>query len=291
MTDTALKLAITAAMTTPSGTVNDDAIGHRGDVAWVFDGATDLLAEPLVAADSDAAWLAATLSARLAERADSLPGADLAGVLDDLTRHAAAAFARLTRRQPTDRFEHPSAAGLIVRLSGAELHVLAVGDCTLLAAPPGGQVTRYGIEDDDAGDPWVGEHIAAAGPAPATTGAGGLRENLLPFLRQGRDRLNLVPGYGVFSITPPPAEYVVSARLPVAPGTRLLLASDGFMRLTDVYRLLTLEDLFAETYARGVPAMLDLLRRTEAQDAACARWPRAKVSDDASVILATVEAR
>ena len=41
-----------------SGSHNEDRAGSAGNLAWVIDGATDLVEEPLVGEYSDAAWLA-----------------------------------------------------------------------------------------------------------------------------------------------------------------------------------------------------------------------------------------
>ena len=39
-----------------SGAVNEDRTGSAGTLAWVIDGATDLVETPLVGEHSDAAW-------------------------------------------------------------------------------------------------------------------------------------------------------------------------------------------------------------------------------------------
>ena len=196
-------------------------------------------------------------------------------------------FTRRCYRTPAGRFEHPSASGFIIRLEGEELGYLAVGDCTLLVQAPGGAVDRYGVAEDEAGDAWLAQHLSEAIAAPSSD-ATDLRAGLLPVLRQARDRMNLSPGYGVFSITPPPSDYVLSGRISLELGTRILMASDGFMRLVDVFNLFTLDALIHETFDRGVPAMIDILRGTEQSDSTCRRFPRAKRSDDASALLATV---
>jgi hypothetical protein len=286
VTDKVLQLCVLECATRPAGAVNDDVIGCAGNVAWVIDGATDIGDEPLVDPLSDAAWLARTVGDWFTANADALP-ANLEEIVPGLTEHVAQKFARLHHRPPVGRFEHPSAAGLAIRLEGAELAYLSVGDCTLLVQTPGGATVRYGVAEDEAGDAWLAQHLSTAAASPHGDAAT-LRAGLLPVLRQARERMNLSPGYGVFSITAPPPDYVLSGRVPLAAGTRILLASDGFMRLVDVFNLFTVDALLDATIERGVAAMIDILREAEQSDAACRRFARAKCSDDASALLATV---
>lgn len=286
---TEFELAIHAALSEPSGAVNDDRVGQSGNVAWVIDGATDVGDGPLVGDSSDAAWLADTISNWLLAKAAELP-ADLAELPAAISAHAEREFARLCRRQPQGRHEHPSASGLIIRVAGSALEYVAVGDCTLLVADRDGRMARYGIGDDDAGDPWLVRHLKSAARETGQRTAGGLRASIMPVLRTARERMNCVPGYGVFSITAPPVNYIETGRIAIAPDSRALVASDGFMRLADVYGVVQGDDLLAETFARGPDAMLRWLREIEADDADCRRYARAKVSDDASVIIATVGA-
>jgi len=284
------RLSVCDAFSVSGGGVNDDVVGHVADTAWVIDGATDIGDVPLVDSRSDAAWFAATLDDWLRARALDLPPR-LEDVLPDVTEHAAQEFARLARRPPTGRFEHPSAAGLLIRVAGPELEYVALGDCSLLVEAADGAVVRYGITDDEAGDAWLSQHLSTAarqtGP-DAEPDPTQIRARLLPTLRKARERMNLLPGYGVFSITPPPQQYVTCDRIPVREGARLLLASDGFMRLVDVFAEFSVKELLAETFEHGVSKTIEHLRRVEEQDARCERHPRAKRSDDASALLVTI---
>ena len=68
-------------------------------------------------------------------------------------------------------------------------------------------------------------------------------------------------------------------------GGHVLLASDGFWRLVDPYGVLTADALMDAVVARGPAAVLADLRAIEAGDAACVRFPRLKVRDDATAVL------
>ncbi len=279
------KLSVDDASSFAASIVNDDVVGHQGNSAWVIDGATDLCDEPLVDPESDAAWLANLIGRWLTRH--PLPPR-LGDIIPALTQDAADEFAKQRSRPPVERFEHPSAAGLILRLDGTELEYLALGDCSLVVESSGGDVVRYGV-GDDTGDAGLADRLSDMGSDATNDGRATIdREGLMPILRDGRRRMNLAPGYGVFSITAPPSEHVVTERVQVATGTRLLLASDGFMRLVDVFQAYSLAGLIECAFARGIPAMVDELRTMEREDAAGHRFPRAKCHDDASALLGRV---
>jgi hypothetical protein len=76
--------------------------------------------------------------------------------------------------------------------------------------------------------------------------------------------------------------------MPVAPGARVLLASDGFLALASDYGRYTPDTLFAAAESRGLAALGAELRAVEAADADGVRFPRFKRSDDATALLLAV---
>lgn len=284
---TSLSLAVLSSHSVPSGEVNDDRIGHKANVAWVIDGATDIGDGPLVSESSDAAWLAETIGAWLEAQAEKLPES-LSELLAPLSDHTAGQFKHLARRNPSGRHEYPSASGMIVRLGGEHLDYLSVGDCSLLVGRAGEGVVRHGVDENDAGDSWLAEQIQELQDDPDSRSASGIRTQIMPILRAARARLNEPDGYGVFSIVQPPPAFINTGTIPVGQGDRILLASDGFMRLVDVYQRCTASELLIRTFERGAEAVLTQLREIEAEDTDCQRFPRAKPRDDASTIIAEI---
>jgi hypothetical protein len=59
--------------TLASGEVNEDRAGAVNDLAWVIDGATDVVETPLTRARRDADWIAGRLDAALRDIAASAP--------------------------------------------------------------------------------------------------------------------------------------------------------------------------------------------------------------------------
>jgi len=53
-------------------------------------------------------------------------------------------------------------------------------------------------------------------------------------------------------ITPTPRHFVKAGQIAMSAGVQVLLASDGLMRLVDVFRLYTAPDLFAASCNEGL---------------------------------------
>jgi hypothetical protein len=91
--------------------------------------------------------------------------------------------------------------------------------------------------------------------------------------------------YGVFSITATPRHFVQVGQIAMPAGGHALLASDGLMRLVDVFRLYTALELFAAARSEGLAPPIRLLRTVERDDIHGHRYPRAKVHDDATALF------
>lgn len=276
-----MRLDVIDSLSVASGVENEDRAGAAASLAWVIDGATDVLPAPLTADCSDAAWFAAGMDQALREIAAD-PPASLVEVPALIAQRLAPAFHAAARRPPAGRDEHPSASGIVIRVhESGDIEYVSLGDCVLMAETEAG-LARIGIDEASAGDAWVASALTAAlekTDKPMT------RADLWPRLRAARARMNEPGGYGIFSITSPPPEMIVHGRLRLAPESRILLASDGLTRLVDVFRRYDAAGLFAAAWDRGLAALVQELRAIEEEDSACTRHPRAKVSDDTTGLL------
>lgn len=274
-------------VTSAGGAQNEDRASHRGNIAWIVDGATDVLEDRLLPAASDAEWYAEQLHRELVRRGDD-GVAGLERLLDEVTRDLAGRFAAAAKRPPAEVHEYPSAAGVIVRRVAGAIEVLSLGDCELITAASATDAATLGIDDRlrvrDRG-------TALAMRAVRDEGAQTWKEArklLWPRFRTARANLNQPGGYPVFSIIPPPAGMVSVKTMTLPAGTPLLLASDGFMRLVEIFERYDRASLMEAVLRRGVNALHDELRGLEAADPECLRHPRTKPSDDATALLLTV---
>lgn len=252
-------------------TPNDDRAGAGDALAWVIDGATDLGEPGLVGTRGGAAWIAQEANAAFAAAGD--------GPLDTICKGAAARIARrfeaVRRRAPLGAWELPSASFLAARAGREGIRFAWAGDCAALVRR-GDAVERAGPlpaqrDDEVAHAASLAAHGLAQKQRPAP---------ILASLREQRAR----PGravLGVDALAPPPLSHGV---VPCGYGDELLLMTDGFAALIDQYGAVDPAEMFAALAAHGLAGLAERLRAIEAADADCTRYPRFKISDDATAL-------
>lgn len=263
---------------------NDDACGSQGAAAWVIDGATDLHDTPISGYASDAAWIAANLNGTLY---DGFRPGDLQGQGGGALRHALKQASERLRAdwvfdapQP-ERWMLPTASVLAVSdAGGAALHGADLGDCRCFVLDAEGRGHKLGGHDGD-------EEARAAADALKRTGASApLRDQpTLQLLRQKRATHNMGGGYWIFGLQPECADHARAWTLaPVRPA-HVLLCTDGFSALVDRYRAYDAAGLVRAALDKGLHELGRELRALETADAAAAKYPRFKQSDDATALL------
>jgi hypothetical protein len=281
-----MPLRIIEAVSIAAGLVNEDRVGMVGKLAWVIDGATDVVDEPFVGEVSDAAWFANALDSALRRHADA-PPPELGRLIPVVTHELGAAFNRSARRSPGGRQDHPSASALIVRERDGQLDYLSVGDCTLLAETERG-LMRLGTAAAEGGDRALAAIIRSFQEAQTELSAKAIRARIWPRIRATRALMNDPSAYGVFSITEPPSNFVCTGTLQLASLGTALIGSDGLLRLVDVFASHSEQSLVNAARTMGLCSLIEELRALELRDPHNIRYPRAKTSDDASgVLLAT----
>ena len=263
---------------------NEDSFAATGRMAAVFDGATGL-GEQLMPGASDAHWLAQFSARRLrshAETDDGTPRDWLRAAAAD----AAKSFTALRHRAPEEQYEVPFASLMLVALDGERLSLLWFGDCAALLGTKSGTVLFGDIMNKRESERARVAKLVKNGKGPA---APGVRDEFLPALRETRNRFNMGNEW-LFAPDAACADHAKEAEATIAPGARLLIASDGFLALTSDYARYTPEDLFASACTRGLAPLGKELRELEAGDPEGLRYPRFKRSDDATALLLRVGA-
>lgn len=254
-----------------SSVPNDDRAGGADTLAWVIDGATDLGPPGLVGARGGAAWLANEVQAGFAAAAD----APIETICRELAADLEARYAATRTREPVDRWELPMASMLAVRLGGTALECAWLGDCAGLLRS-GDRVTRVGPprhEKDSEADMAI---------SLAQHGLGNVKRSapILEELRRSRSGV----GKRILSVEAKTMAGLEISSIACRPGDELLLMSDGFSALVDGYALLSEAELMAALAEQGLPRLAMRLREVEADDATCDRFPRFKISDDATAL-------
>jgi hypothetical protein len=284
-----------AAATQPGTKVNEDGYGcwpaQAPRAAWVLDGVTGINDRALLPGPTDAAWFVAQVQEALPailSRAPEMPAADLIGALvEELERRQSSAW---RDARGADGRETPAASFALVRLIGADIEVLRLGDCLVLLEASDGTVT---VMDH----PVLAAIEAETRSALLTLRAQGITDpkqaftTMMPRLRAERLRRNRPDGYGVLAAERSCLPMIHLDRMPARSLRRILLASDGFYRLVDHYGAASDAELVRRTADIGADAMLQQLRAIEAADPLATRYPRLKIADDATALLLAVDHR
>lgn len=275
-----MTLELLDSLSLPGGGLNEDAFGHQADAAVVLDGATPL-GDPLMPGNSDAAWLAQFGARRLLAHVRDGEGARkaLRGTLADAQR----SFEALRLRAQEHVWQTPAASMmLIVEASEPDpaLEFLWFGDCAALVAQGDGPVTVVGqVFDSKSGESDAARRAAQASNKPSTQ-----RQHHLDDLRARRNRINSGNSW-LFTPVEKAAAHAARRVMALAPGTHILLASDGFLALASDYGAYSADSLMQAARTRGLPALAEELRAIEQADADGVKFPRFKTSDDATALL------
>jgi len=265
---------------------NEDGAGLRGRFAWIIDGATGLSNEQLTSGGSDAAWLATLIDERLAALSGA-GGADR--VLRQLEVDIQSSFGDETAQVPDVSDHHtPSAClGLIEVMPGEggllRLQGRLLGDVVVLVPSEHG-IARW---SDERAKPFERKTLAALGAREHEPGQipDAVRRQIL----ENRTRLNQQDGYWVVNPRRSWAGQELQFEARVKPGAPIVLATDGFMRLVDVFAAYSDGELYDQLAAGKGRGLMEELRERERGDLMAGAYPRVKTHDDATFLVIAAE--
>lgn len=262
---------------------NEDAFGFGEQAAVVIDGATPL-GEGLMPGPSDAAWIAQFGARRLMAHLREGDGARKA--LRAALAETQKSFEALRRHEPEEMWQTPCASMMLAVPSAAGLEFLWFGDCAALVKQGDGPVTVMGeTMDKRAAEAERARTIAKEKNLSPASGLS--RGEFLDRLRAARNRINS-SGHWLFSPDVKAAPHVARRVIKMAPGSSLLLASDGFLALASDYGAYSADGLMAAAMEKGLAALGEEVRAIEAQDLGGDKFPRFKKSDDATALLLSI---
>ncbi|GGE72149.1 hypothetical protein GCM10011404_00790 [Sphingomonas prati] len=268
------------------GPVNEDVVGHHRDAAWVIDGATGVGAA-LLESPSDAAWLAQTASDFIVEGLTEDPAQPTRDLLHTVITRCATALASAQRRTADGPHELPSAAFAMVRILNDRAEITTLADCHVAAVDDSGTARLYGESPLGAIEARTLATVRAIRAANPDIAPDALRALLLPVLRKNRRMLNRDGGYWALGTEPAAADHLWQTTLPLRPGQRFAIASDGFLRPVELFDTATPADLLAIASSADATRWLDQLRDRERQVDRDDPHTRVKMHDDASLLVCT----
>jgi hypothetical protein len=252
----------------------------------VIDGATGLSDAQLTSGGSDAAWLAGQVGERLMDLAGQ-GGADT--VLRRLETGIDADFREVSAHvQAIDDHHAPSAClGLmearVVEGGQIEVYGCFLGDVIALVPSERGLV-RW---SDERAKPFEKKTLAALEAREHAPGSipVAVRRQIL----ENRTKLNRPDGYWVVNPLRPWAGRELRFAAQVEAGAPIVLATDGFMRLVDVFGAYSDSILHARLAAGKGADLMEELRERERSDSMAGAFPRVKTHDDATFLVIAAE--
>jgi hypothetical protein len=264
---------------------NEDICGVSGDWAWVIDTSIFPGTTPVMHEKSDAAWLARFADERLSNLAPQAE--DGATLLRHVMEEARTAYRAVAPAERHDDFvAWPLGAMTLVRRRGSVLDVWTFGDTTAYVRQPDGAVATLGDAPGlrDAESSLAAELMRQAGSRPTAI----LDEPVfLAWLgeRRVRQRRSGIPA-AILSFNPDAADRLRHETAPCQDGTVILLASDGFSALVDLYRAMDAGAVMEAALTSGLEPLVKLARKIETERDPDGRlYPRFKASDDTTAIL------
>jgi hypothetical protein len=261
-----------------SGDVNEDWVGATESIAIVLDGITTPPGMGDVGCTHGTPWLVAGIGSSVLLRAEQQPDLSLTemlrrAILDTATRHAETC--------DLDAPGTPSAGVAILRATDQSLDYLVLYDA-FVVIDTGGDVQ---VVTDLRGQKVVAELRAATFAHPI--GSEAHTTNRRAMVELQRSYRNTTPdGYWVAAGRPEAAEHAITGHVPLADVRRSAVLSDGAAALVE-YGLTDWNGLLDALELDGPSSMIDRVRDAERTDPGGVRWPRFKVSDDATAIFQT----
>lgn len=261
---------------------NEDASGAAGDYLWVLDGA-QLPGWPPLFPPSDAAWFTAALSARLEALAPH--ASDGPALLAEAVSDVADMFLAQAPGERREPLSWPITQVVLARVGAGVCDLWSLGDSAAYLLDADGRVTVLDAVPDlrDAETKEVADLFARTG-----AGTSGVRTTPLFRERWAERRRRQMSGEEppVLSLDPAIIEHAAHCPLAYSPGAHLLLATDGFSALVELYEARDPASLVHASIQGGLEPLVKEIRAIEAADPEGMRYPRYKTSDDTTALLA-----
>lgn len=184
---------------------------------------------------------------------------------------------------PSLRYLEPAAGLVSFHICEADGIFHRIGDCRCLLFRNGKIIEVFEESPLNTLDQEVISDIA--GKVHNGVSADQAQKEALSQLRRNRNKMNTPNGYGALTADSDCMAYLEAAKVELQVDDLVLLASDGFMAMTDLYGLTTDEEIFLAAKERSFSILTDTMRHLEIRDRELREYPRIKQFDDASAVV------
>lgn len=265
----------------------EDVAGGLDRTWWLMDGATGVIAPEGVC---DSGWFAETIQASFLSQLALNPAVSLDTLIAHATQFAADRFADLA---PPELRDHPpwwpSSTLVLVRILSsvtdrADLEVRMVGDSDLAIVSRDGHVRTV---RDDRHTQYCSDlyrDVLTALREGAGYESARFREALAAAVMVERQNRNRPATYQVLAPEPFVPDTALSATVPLMPGDRIVLLSDGAARGHALFGLQGPDDALRDFAHGDLWSLLHRVRAAEDADYNGQQSPRGTRHDDATVL-------
>ncbi|MEY9967589.1 hypothetical protein ABIA33_005662 [Streptacidiphilus sp. MAP12-16] len=223
------------------------------------------------------AWYARRLGVHLLTRLVDRPDRTMAQCLSDAIAETASLHgARCDLAHPNT----PAAMVVAVRRHGPALQYLVLGD-SLLVLDRFGAIAVIGDNQPFPAGEALRHEVHAMPPGSPERAA--LHMRYAVAVRAAR---NTGRGPWIAAALPKAADHAETGTVPLSELRSLTALTDGASRYVERFALGSWPDAVALLDDQGPAELLRRVRQVEAGDPACARWPRGRARDDATVVYA-----
>lgn len=253
------------------GAASEDSTATGPDILVLLDGATARTGTGCIHGVS---WFAANLAEGIKDHAALGPAAAL----------AAAVSQTADLHRDTCDLSHPgtpSAAVAIVQVARGMLRYLVLGDVTVLIDTANGLRV---VSDQRVSQTASAERAAADAMHandPGKTAA------LMRMKHAELAARNVPGGFWVAAADPAAAEHALTGEIPLSEVRQVAALSDGAARAVEPFGLYDWRGTLDVLRDSGPAELLRQVRAAEASDPEATRWPRNKLSDDATAAYCT----
>lgn len=172
----------------------------------------------------------------------------------------------------------PSAAVAVVQIGDGQLRYLVLGDVTVVVDAGGGpcvvsdeRVSQTARRERDEAD-------ALPNGSPQKAAA------LVRMKHAELAARNTSGGYWIAAADPAAVDHAITGVLPLSDVRRMAILTDGAARAVDTFGQCDWPGLLETLATSGPTALIAGVREAEASDPEGVRWPRNKISDDATAV-------
>ncbi|WML36697.1 protein phosphatase 2C domain-containing protein [Clostridium sp. OS1-26] len=267
----------------PSNKNNEDIVFASSFYGWVIDGATGLAKKNITGCTSDAAWFVKAWDEYLKKNIDNM-SLTLKQIINNGMEFVEREFYKLDKTNSIDKLSIPSASIALIRINNNKIEYFLLGDCTLIAENVDGKHIKIKDKSVEKLDGIAIEELK-----------GYMKEDGLNF-NEARNRVsdllikhrllkNTPKGYWVLEFNREAIDNAIVGELEFEQYKKVLLMSDGFAAIADVYKHIEHSSIIGAVEKLGLNRVYEIIREIENEDIDMKKYPRLKVGDDASAII------